>query len=100
MDGSHAMCSLSKSACTIHHPLGVDTDDVHSCTCQKPYNHTPQSLDYPSCAESLHLPRGNVHHNYRSDADNRDFNENQHELMMKDYYSYIQDKMRAAQIRS
>ncbi len=66
---------------------------------KKSYNHTSQSHDYPSCVESLHLPRGNVHHNYRNDADNSDFNENQHELMMKDYYSYNQDKMTAAQIR-
>ncbi len=44
------------------------------------------------------MPKGNAHHNYRSDADNRDFNENQHECMMKDYYSYNQDKMTAAQI--
>ncbi len=83
MDGSSAMCSLSMSACPIHHPLGVDPDIAHSCTCQKPYNHSPQSLDYPTCAESLHMPKGNVYHNYYSDAHDREFNDNQHELMTK-----------------
>ncbi len=34
---------------------------------------------------------------YQSDAHNHDFNDNQHKLMMKDYYSYNQDKMTAAQ---
>ncbi len=99
IDGSSAMYSLSMSACPIHHPLGVDPDIAHFRTCQTPYNHNPQLHDYPSCAESLHLPKGNIHHNYHSDAHSRDFNDNQHELMMKDYYSYNQDKMTAAQIR-
>ncbi len=99
MDGSRAMCSLSLSACSIHHHLGVDPDNANFHTCQNPYNHTPQSHDYPSCAESLHLSKGNVHHNYRRDTDNHEFNENEHELMMKDYYSYNQDKMTATQIR-
>ncbi len=86
LDGSHAMYRISMSACPIQHPLGVDPYNAHSRTCQKPSNHTPQSHDYPSCAKTLHLSRGNVHRNYLSDSDNRDFNKNQHELMIKDYY--------------
>ncbi len=77
----------------------VDPNSAHCHSCQNPYNHTPQSHDYLSCAESLHLPKGNVHHNYYSNAHNHDFNENQHELMMKDDYSYNQDKMTVTQIK-
>ncbi len=55
MDGSSAMCSLSMSACTIHQSMGVDPDITHSHTCQNLYNHRPQSLDYPTCAETLHM---------------------------------------------
>ncbi len=82
MHCSHGISNLSMLACPIHHPLVVDPDITHFCTCQTPYNHTPQSHDYPSCAESLHLPKGNVHHNYHSDAHNCDFNDNQHELIL------------------
>ncbi len=57
MDGSSAMCSLSMSSCPINHQLGIDPDIAHSHTCQIPYNHTTQSLYYPTCAESLHMSK-------------------------------------------
>ncbi len=66
MDGSNAMCSLSMSDCPIHQSMGVDPDIAHSRTCQTPYNHSPQSFDYPTCAESLHMPRSNADHNFYS----------------------------------
>ncbi len=83
MDGSSAMCSLSMSACPIHQSMGVDPDIAHSRTYQNPYNHSPQSLDYPTCAESLHMPRGNADQNFYTKAHENQFDDNQHELMMK-----------------
>ncbi len=55
LDGSRAMCSLSMSACPINNMLGISTDIAHSRTCQIRYNHNPQSHDYPTCAENLHM---------------------------------------------
>ncbi len=99
MDGSSAMCSLGMSDCPIHQSMGVDPDNAHSLTCQNPYDHTPQSLDYQTFAESLHMPRCNADHNFYSMAHDNQFDDNQHKLMMNNYYSYNQDKMTAAQIR-
>ncbi len=45
------------------------------------------------------MPRGNADHNFYSKAHDNQFDDNQHELMMKNYYSYNQDKMTTAQIR-
>ncbi len=53
-----------------------DPNILHSHTCHDLYNHTPQSLDYPN-----------------------QFNDDQHEIMMKDYYKHNQDKMTPDQIR-
>ncbi len=50
-------------------------------------------------AESKYMPRGNVDHNFYSNGPNDDFNDNQHERMMKDYCSHNQDKMTTSQIR-
>ncbi len=99
MDGNSAMCSLSMSACPINHLLGIDHDIILSCTCQTPYNHTPQSHDYPTCAKSLHISKHVFHHNYHNNAHINEFTYNQHEFMMGDYYSHNQDKMTPAQIR-
>ncbi len=99
MDGSSAMCSLSMSAYPTKHMLGIVPDIAHSCTCKKPYNHTPQSHDYPTCAESLHMSKYCHHHEYRNNTYSNEFIDNQHELMMKDCYSHNQDKMSPAQIR-
>ncbi len=99
MDGSSAMCSLSMSACPINHQLGIDPDIAHSRTCQKPYNHTTQSHDYSTYAESLHMSKHGFHHNYHNDTQRNEFINNQHEIMMKDYYSHNQNKMSPAQIR-
>ncbi len=100
IDGSIAMCSLKISECPIHRSMGNDLDKVHSLTCQSLYNHTPQSLDYPTCARRLHMPKGNVH-NYNNTCRKykNQFNENQHEIMMKDYYNHNQDKMTPDEIR-
>ncbi len=68
-----------------------------SHTCRKPYNRTP--LDYPTCAESLHMSKTCFHHSYHDVTHSNEFIDNQHEIMMQDYYSYNQDKMSPAQIR-
>ncbi len=99
MDGSSAMCSLSMSACPINHQLGIDLDIAHSRTCQKPYNHMPQSLDYPPYAESLHMSKTCFYHSYHNDTHRNEFIDNQHEIMMQYYYIHNQDKMSPAQIR-
>ncbi len=99
MDVSSAMCSLSMSACPIKHQLGIYPDITHSCTCQKPYNHNRQSLDHPTCAESLHMTKNCFHQSYDNDTYVNEFIDNQHEIMMQDYYSHNQDKMSPAQIR-
>ncbi len=95
---SSALCSLSMSACPINHQLGIDPDIAHSRTCQKPYNHIPQSHDYPTCAESWNMSKHGFHHNYHNDAHRNEFTDNQHEIMMQDYYNHNQDKMTPAQI--
>ncbi len=70
MDGSSAMCSMSISDFPINHLLGVDPDIAHS------------------------------HAAYLSnEAQSNKFCDNQHEIMMRDYYSHNQDKMTPAQIR-
>ncbi len=99
MDGSSAMCSLSMSVCPINHMLGIAPDIAHSQTCHNQYYHTPQSHDYPTCAESLHITKHCHHHKYQTKPHSNEFIDNQHGLMMKDYYSYNQDKMSSAQIR-
>ncbi len=86
IDGSSAMCSLSRSACTINHALGIDPHIAHSRTCQKAYNHTPQSLDYLS-RKSAHVKKksANIYRSlqfYTVDEANR------HQLHI-DYNPYI-----------
>ncbi len=76
MDGSSAMCSLSMSACPINHQLGIEPDIAHSRTCQKSYNHTPQSLNYPTCAESLHMLKKCFHDSHHIDTHNNEFIDN------------------------
>ncbi len=95
---SSAMCSLNMSACPINHMLGIASDIPHSHPCHNHCNHNPQSYDYPSCAESLHISKHCHHHEYQTKPHSKEFIDN-HELMMKDYYSYNQDKMSPAQIR-
>ncbi len=99
MDGSSDMCSLSMSACPINHMLDIAPNIAHSCTYRSPYNHTLQSHDYPTCAESLHMSKHCHHHECQNNPHSNEFIDNQHELMMKDYYSHNQDKMSPAQIR-
>ncbi len=93
LDGSSAMCSLSMSACPINHMLGIVPDIAHPRTYRNSYNHTPQSHDYPTCAESLHMSKHCHHHEYQNNPHSNEFIE----LMMKDYYSHNQDKMSPAQ---
>ncbi len=45
------------------------------------------------------MPQGNIDHNFYSNAHDHEFDDNEHGLMMKDYYSHSQDKMTTAQIR-
>ncbi len=93
------MCSLSMTACPINHMLGIAPDIAHPRTCHNKYNHIPQSHHYPTCAETLHLSKHCHYHEYQTKSHSKEFIDNQHELMMKDYYSYNQDKMSPAQIR-
>ncbi len=79
--------------------FGIIPDIAHSSAYHNPYNHTPQSHDYPSCAESLHMSKHCHHHEYQNNTYSNEFIDNQHEPMMKDYYSHNQDKMSPAQIR-
>ncbi len=99
LDGNSAMCSLSMLACPINNMLVIATDIAHSRTYHNQYNHTPQSHDYSTCAESRHMSKHCHHHKYQNNPHSNEFINNQHELMMKDYYSYNQDKMSPAQIR-
>ncbi len=80
--------------------MGNDPDIAHSRTSQSLYNHTPQSLDYPTCAECLHMPKSFVHnYNYTGRKYKNQFNNHQHEIMMKDSYKHNQDKMIPDEIR-
>ncbi len=99
LDGSSAMCSLSMSACPINHMLRIVPDIAHSHTYHNQYHHTPQSHEYPTCAESLCMSKHCHHHEYQNNPPSNEFIDKQHELMMKDYYSHNQDKMSPAQIR-
>ncbi len=62
MDSSSTVFSLCMSASPIKHMLGIVHDITHSRTCQNPYNHTPQSHDYPTCVESLYMSKQCLHH--------------------------------------
>ncbi len=74
--------------------MGNDPDIAYSCTSQDLYNHTPQSLDYPTSAESLHMPKGNLYtFNNTGRKYKNQFNDHQHEIMKEDYYTHNQDKM-------
>ncbi len=99
LDGSSAMCSLSMSACPINHMLGIALDIAHSRTYHNQYKYNQQSHDYHTCAKSLHKSKHCHHHEYQTKTHSNEFIDNQHELMMKDYYSYNQDKMSLVQIR-
>ncbi len=46
------------------------------------------------------MPRGNADHNFYSKAHENQFYDNQHELMMKNYYSYNKDKMRELKVKT
>ncbi len=66
----------------------------------KLYSHTPQSLDYPTCAESVQRPKGSYFNSKRASNKNSvHFDDHQHGNMMKDYYKHNQDKMTPDQIR-
>ncbi len=77
----------------------MDPDISPSHTCQKHTITPPQSHDYPTCAKSLHMSKNCFNHSYHNDAHSNEFIDNQHEIMMQDYYSHNQDKMSPAQIR-
>ncbi len=63
-------------------------------------HYTPQSLDYPTYANTLHMPKDYAHiHNNHGWKYENEFNDHQHEIMMKDFYKHNQDKMTPDQIR-
>ncbi len=98
MDGCNAMCSQIMSDCPIHQFMGNAPSCKVSHTWKDPFNHKPQSHDYPTCAESMHIHRNKKDHNFYSKTTDTVFDDGQHEQMMKDYYSHNQDKMTPAQI--
>ncbi len=93
MDGSCAICCLNISACPIMQPMGSDTDKEPHSKQHTSHSHTPQSYDFPTCAESKHICMSNSGNNSFSNDKNAEFNENHHEKMMRDYHKYNQDKM-------
>ncbi len=97
IDGSIAMCKMKVSECSMYQSMGNDVDIPHSCTCQGLYNHTTHSLDG---AESLYMSKDNLQNfNNTGRKYKNQFNDHQHEIMMKDYYTHNQDKMTADEIR-
>ncbi len=99
VDSSNAMCRLKMSESPIPHSMGKDLDIGHSRTCHDLYNHTPQSHDYPTCADSLHMPKDHTYHNNQGRQYKNQINDHQHEIMMPYYYKHNQDKMTPAEIR-
>ncbi len=63
IDGSNAMCNLRMSECPVHQSMRKDLDITYSHTCHDLYDHMPQSPDYPTCADSMHMHTGNAYHN-------------------------------------
>ncbi len=94
------MCSMKMLECPIQQSMVNDHDIGHSRTSHGLYNHTPQSLNYPTCADSLHMPKGNVHvYNNHCRKYKNQYNDHHHEIMMNDYYTHNQDKMTPEQIK-
>ncbi len=66
----------------------------------KIYSHTPKSLDHPTCAESVQMHKtSHFNTNRASNKQSVQFDDHQHENMMKNYYKHNQDKMTPDQIR-
>ncbi len=94
------MCSMKKLEYPIHQSMVNDPDITYSRNCHDLCNHIPQSLDYPTCADTLHMPKGYTHiHNKHGWKYENQYNDHQHEIMMKDQYNHNQDKMTPDQIR-
>ncbi len=79
--------------------MGSDTDKAPHSKRHTSQSHTIQSYDFPTCAESKHICMSNSDYNFFSQHKNTEFNDNQHEKIMKDYHKYNQDKMTAHEIR-
>ncbi len=79
--------------------MGNAPDPKVSRTCKDPFNHKPQSHDYPTCAESMHIHRNKKDHNFYTKSTDTVFDDGQHEQMMKYYYSHTQDEMTPSQIK-
>ncbi len=99
MNDSCAMCCLNISACPITQPMGSEPDKAPHSKHHTSHSYTIQSYDFPTCAESKHICMSNSDNYSMSKDRNTEFNENQHEKMMKHYHKYNQDKMTAQQIR-
>ncbi len=94
------MCSMKTAECPINHLMENEHAAAHTGTCQNLYNHTPQSLDYHICAESVQLHKKSYYNSNRANNKNSvQFDDHQHENMMKNYYKYNQDKMTSDEIR-
>ncbi len=51
------MCSMKTAECPIYHLMENEHAAAHASACQNLYSHTPQSLDYPTCAESVQMTK-------------------------------------------
>ncbi len=72
----------------------------HTLAPVKIYSHTPQSLDYPTCAESFQMHKtSHFNSNHATNKHSVQFGDHEHENMMKNYYKHNQDKMTLDQIR-
>ncbi len=91
IDGSIAMCSMMTAECHIHHLMENEHAGAHTSTCQNLYSHTPQSLDYPTYAESVRMHKTSHFNTNRTSNKHRvQFDDHQHENMMKNYYKHNQ----------
>ncbi len=84
IDDSIAMCSMKTAECPIHHLMENEHAATHASNCQNLYSHTPQSLDYPMCAESVQMHKtSHFIKNCVSNKQRVQFDDHQHENMMK-----------------
>ncbi len=79
--------------------VGSDSDKAHLSKHYTSHSHTIQSYDFPTCAESENICMSNSDRNSFSKDKNTEFNENEHDKIMKNYHKHNQDKMTAQQIR-
>lgn len=91
---------MKVSQSPFHKTLENGHATTHTSHYHNLYNHGTQLHDYHTCVHSQHMHRHNYHSTNSIDHRNiAQFDDNQHEMMMKDYYNHNQDKMTPDQIR-